>query len=131
MTGAAREALARDEIARAEEELRAADTLLAAGLPRVAVTRAYFAAFHMARALLFSVGLAPKTHEGVLHLLNQHFVRPGKLEVAQSRALARLQKYRGEADYGESFAIDEASAREDVDTARAFCARLRSSVETP
>lgn len=128
MTESGRRDLVADEISRAEEELRAAETLVAAGLARIAVTRAYFAAFHMARALLFSVDLAPKTHEGAIHLLNQHFVRAGRLSIADARALARLQKYRGEADYGESFLIDDAAAREDLESARTFCARVRALI---
>ena len=46
MTGEGERNAAADDLAMAAEELRAAETLLAAGLPRVALTRAYFAVFH-------------------------------------------------------------------------------------
>lgn len=128
MTDAGREEVVREELARAEEELRAAEALLAVHLPRVAVTRAYFAVFHMARALLYSGDLEPRIHEGVLHLVSLHFVRTGKVSVEQGRVLARLQKYRGEADYGDAFVIDDDAAREDLEAARAFCHRLRPLV---
>lgn len=126
MTGAGRAEAAREETARADEELRAAKALLAAGLHRIAVTRAYFAAFHMARAVLYSANLEPRSHEGVIHLLSLHFVKSGKLSVEDGRALARLQKYRGEADYGDAFVIDEAAARDDLRTAVDLCARLEA-----
>ena len=41
MTGAGREEAAAEEVRRADEELRAADALVAVDLPRVAVTRAW------------------------------------------------------------------------------------------
>ncbi|MBI2892697.1 MAG: HEPN domain-containing protein [Deltaproteobacteria bacterium] len=126
MTDTGREEVVREEVARAEEELRAAAALLTAGIPRVAVTRAYFAVFHMARAVLYAAGYEPRTHEGVLHLLSLHFVKPGKLAVAHGRVLARLHKYRGEADYGDSFVIDEPAAAEDLVAARDLCERLRA-----
>jgi uncharacterized protein (UPF0332 family) len=118
--------MARDEAALADEELRAAAVLIAAGLPRVSVTRAYFAAFHMARALLYAHGHAAKSHEGVLHLVNLHWVKPGTLSIEQGRALARLQKYRDEADHGEAVTIDQAAAEEDLTAARSCCDQVRA-----
>jgi len=61
---------ARAELELAAEELRAADTLLAAKLPRVALTRAYYAVFHAVRAKLFAEGFEPRTHTGTQHLFN-------------------------------------------------------------
>lgn len=109
---------------RAREELRAADQLLAVTLPRIALTRVYFACFHAVRALLFADNLEPKTHRGALNLFNLHFVRSGRFEPAASRLLARLQKFREEADYGESFVVDEEGAREELGAGRAFVARV-------
>ena len=113
------------EIRLADEELRAADQLLAAALPRVALSRAYFAAFHAARAQLFAEGLEPKTHAGVQHLFNLNLIRPGKYEVGISKLLARLQKFREEADYATAFVVDDAGAREEVEAARRFVAQVR------
>jgi uncharacterized protein (UPF0332 family) len=124
LTGEGRTEACAEELTRADEELAAADTLMTARLFRVAVTRAYFAAFHAARALLYANGHEPRTHEGVHHLLQIHFVKTARLEIEQGRALARLQTYRGEADYGDAV-VDERAARGDVDTARAFCRRIR------
>jgi len=63
------------------------------------VSRAYYAAFHYARALLLTVGLEPKTHRGVVDLVVEHFERPGRLAPEIASALARLQTFRGLADY--------------------------------
>jgi uncharacterized protein (UPF0332 family) len=125
VTAAERDEVVREEVARSDEELRAAATLLRADLSRIAATRAYFAVFHMARALLYSGGHEPRTHEGVLHLISLHFVKTGRLEVSAARTLARLQKYRGEADYGEGFVVDAEAAEEDLAAATALCERLQ------
>jgi uncharacterized protein len=106
------------ELQLAAEELRAAEHLLAAGLPRIALARVYFAVFHAVRARLYAEGLEPRTHAGVQHLWNLHMVRTGRFEAATSRLLARLQKYRQEADYAQAFVVDEAGAREELEAAR-------------
>jgi len=75
VTEANRRDNARNEAALGDDALRAADALLGLGLPNDAVSRAYYAAFHYARALLLTEGLEPKTHRGVVDLLIEHFER--------------------------------------------------------
>jgi uncharacterized protein (UPF0332 family) len=128
VTGEGRRSASTEELGLADEELRAADQLLATGLPRISLTRVYFACFHAVRALLYADQLEPRTHQGTLHLFNLHFVRAGRFTPADGRLLARLQKYREEADYGESFVVDEEGAREEITAARAFVDRLRTEV---
>lgn len=128
MTDEGRHAASRDEMTLADEELRAAEHLLAVGLHRIGMTRAYFAAFHAVRAILFARGFEPKSHQGALHLFNLHFVKAGHFAPATSRLLARLQKFREEADYGEAFVVDEAGAREELTAARAFVAEIATAL---
>ena len=131
MTRDARQAAAKEELQRAREELRAADHLLGVGLARVSLGRAYFAAFHACRAMLYAIGLEPRSHHGALHLFNLHFVRSARFEPATSRLLARLQKFREEADYGDSFPVDEAGAREELEAARGFVSRVEVELAKP
>jgi uncharacterized protein len=128
MTDEGRREAALEELARADEELVAAGHLLAVALPRIAVTRAYFACFHAARGCLFAEGHEPKTHADALHLFNLHFVKTGRFGPATSRLLARLQKFREEADYAEAFVIDDAGAREELAAARDFVAAARAVI---
>lgn len=128
MTAEGRRALASDELERALEEMRAADALVAAGMPRVAVTRIYFAVFHAMRARLYADDFEPRSHGGVQHLFNLHYVKAGAYPALTSRLTARLQKFREEADYGAAFVIDDEGAREELEAARAFVASIEADL---
>jgi len=124
MTEEGRREAAGEELARAREELTAATRLLEIEMPRVAMTRIYFACFHAVRALLYREDLAPRSHGGVLQLFNLHFVKTGRYEPAAAHLVARLQKYRQEADYATGFVVDEAVAREELVIAGSFVERI-------
>lgn len=118
------------EIQLAEEELRVSEKLLEDGFVRVAVTHAYFAAFHAVRARLYSESHEPRTHAGVQHLWNLHFVNTGLYERSSSQLLTRLQKLREEADYVPGFELTEARAREELEAARGLVERIRGDLES-
>ena len=105
-----------------------AEGLLRDGVPRVAIARTYFAVFHAVRAQLYAEGLEPRTHGGAQHLFNLHFVRTGRYGPSTSLLIARLQKYREDADYAPAFVVDEAGAREDLDAAHRFVADVRAAL---
>ena len=128
MTEDGRRESALAEFSLADEELNIADSLLQAGFARVSLTRAYFAVFHAARARLYAAGFEPRTHAGVQHLFNQHFVRTARFEPGVSRLMARLQKYREEADYSRAFVIDAEGAREEIEAARTFVGAVRAQL---
>ena len=128
MTEEGRQESSVEELSLADEELSAADSLLRAGFARISLTRACSAAFHAARARLYAAGFEPRTHAGVHHLFNLHFVKPARFEPGTSRLMARLQKYREEADYSRAFVIDAAGAREELEAARAFVKTVRAQV---
>jgi uncharacterized protein (UPF0332 family) len=125
MTSEGRHDSAAAELQLANEELKAAEHLLNAGFPRIALARAYFAVFHAVRARLYAEGLEPRTHAGVQHLWNVHIVRGGSYDAATARLLARLQKFRVEADYAQAFVVDEAGANEELEAARGLVERIR------
>ena len=99
------------ELKRSDESWLAAVNLRGLNLNADAVSRAYYAMVHMARAVLLTEGLEARTHSGVATLLNLHFVRAGRLPSSAPRALTQLQGEREAAD-------DDASAiysQEDVE----------------
>jgi uncharacterized protein (UPF0332 family) len=110
------------EMTRGAEALRSARELLRLGLLNDAVSRAYYAALHVARALLLTEGVDPKTHGGVSSMLGLHFVVPGRLAAAHAKGLARLEQFRAEADYNRFFLFNAEGAAEEVAVAETFCA---------
>jgi uncharacterized protein (UPF0332 family) len=129
VTPEGRREAAQEELRLADDELEVTQHLLETGHFRVALSRAYFAVFHAVRALLYAEGLEPRTHGGVQHLWNLHFVRAGRYEASTSRLLARLQKFRQEADYAQAFVVDESGAREEIAGARELVERIRQELE--
>lgn len=99
------------ELARAEELFGAARALVVAGFASDAVSRAYYAVFHLIRAALLSRGLEPRSHGGALRLLNTELTRKGHLP-AFSKLVSGLQRSREAADYeaAVSFTLAEAEA---------------------
>jgi uncharacterized protein (UPF0332 family) len=109
-----------NEVARADEALRAAEALLGLGLHADAVSRAYYAVLHLVRALLLSRGVEAKTHAGVIHLFNMELVRTGAFPSANNRVLGGLQRARELADYDAAVTFSEDDARAEITDARVF-----------
>lgn len=97
---------------KAHEALEAARYNIAGGFAGTAVNRAYYAAFHMARAALLLQGEAPKTHKGVHRQFLLHFAQTGRLERPIAAVLSRAASLREEADYDDAALItaDDAEA---------------------
>jgi hypothetical protein len=111
---------AAEALARADQALRAAAALLAAGLHADAVSRAYYGAFHFLRALLYSRGIEARTHTGLIHVFNREFVQSGKMSSAHNRVLAGLQRSRELADYDPAVGFSADDVRAQIAEAKAF-----------
>jgi uncharacterized protein (UPF0332 family) len=109
-----------DEVRLARSALRAADALLGLGLVPDAASRAYYAALHAARALLFSIGLEVRSHRAVRTMLSRHFVQPGLLLAERSKELGHLESLRSAGDYDSAFAFSADEVRPEVEKARRF-----------
>jgi uncharacterized protein (UPF0332 family) len=114
-----------DEAARGDEALAAARHLLSGGFHRDAVSRAYYAAYHWARALLLSQGVDPRTHRGVVQMLNLRFVKDGPMPEEIAAHLAHLETYRELSDYSALASFTQAQAEEEVQRAATFAAACR------
>jgi uncharacterized protein (UPF0332 family) len=105
---------------RADTNLQVASELLDMGYYDVSASRAYYAAFYAASALLLNEGIDTSKHSGVIALVHQHFVKGGKLSKEQGRNLNWLFELRSVGDYGVSLHVDQNDARKAVDTAKEF-----------
>ena len=105
---------------RAETNLQVSRELLDKGYYDVSASRAYYAAFYAASALLLSDGLDTSKHSGVIALIHQHFVKSGKLNKEQGRNLNWLFELRSVGDYGVSLHVVQGDARRAMNTAEDF-----------
>ena len=83
---------------RAEKALKAAKILFDNNELEDAVSRAYYAMFHAAKALLFSRNLIPKTHRGTITLFSE-LVKKGVIGIELADMLRRAFDMRQKGDY--------------------------------
>jgi len=95
---------------RADTNLHAARDLLDKGYYDIAASRAYYAAFYAASALLLKEDLDTSKHSGVIALIHQNFVKTGRLEKRQGKNLNWLFELRGVGDYGVSVQVASGEA---------------------
>jgi uncharacterized protein (UPF0332 family) len=129
MTEENRTANARAELAIARDAARVARAALDLGIVRDALSRAYYAAFHAARALLLLDGLEPKTHTGLARMFSEHWIKTDRFDRSQMLVLTRLQAYRLASDYAYSFEVQPADARAEVAAAETFVGLATTIVE--
>ena len=125
MTPDNRHANVAEEMARGHETFRAAEALFKLGLFNDAVSRAYYAAYHWAKALLLTKGMESKTHRGVVQLVGLHFVREGLLPPEAATLLSQLEDAREMGDYTPSAHFTETNAREMIGRAKDFLESCR------
>jgi uncharacterized protein (UPF0332 family) len=126
MTDDNRRTNAAEESRRGDECLAEAKYLLEGGFGNAAVSRAYYAAFHWALALLLLKGLEPKTHRGCIQLIHLHYVETGTLPPAATEALGQLETYRELSDYNAKASFDDKRAAAEIQRAEFFIAHCRA-----
>ena len=106
----------------------AAEMLLLGGYPDFAASRAYYATFYCASALLLSAGKRVRKHTGVISLIHKDYVKEGKLPTDIGRILDTLYDLRNLGDYGGSSHVDQVTAAEAIALAKRFVEALRPMV---
>jgi uncharacterized protein (UPF0332 family) len=117
--------LIRGYLAKAEEKLGVVDRLLAQRDFEDAVSRAYYAAFYAAQALLLSEGLESRSHGGLVALIGLHFVKTGRLDKKFGRYLSNLMEDRQQSDYNVFSGMEKEDAEQSLSEAQAFVAEIR------
>jgi uncharacterized protein (UPF0332 family) len=108
------------ELAAAETAMREARLLYEHGMYAGAVSRAYYHAYHCARALLYSEGLEARTHAGLAHLVSLHFVKSARMDARTGRYLGELESERTAAEYDPAAVYDSDVAGEKLARAAPF-----------
>ena len=108
----------------AHEALAGSQYNLDGGYYAIAVNRAYYAVFYAANALLATKGLARGKHSGTISAFRQSFVKPDLIEPEYSDIYGSLMDDRHVSDYDMETSIEPERAESDVESARAFVARI-------
>jgi uncharacterized protein (UPF0332 family) len=117
-------------LARAEQALEAARTLAEHGYPADALSKAYYAMFYAASAVLSTEGLSVSKHSAVMALLGEQFAKPGRIEPGLHRMLIDMFDERQVADYGVEIAITQERAEAGLRVAAEFVEAIKSYLES-
>jgi uncharacterized protein len=118
------------ELARALKSLQAAKIPQAEGLFKDAVSRAYYAVMHAAKAALLVHDTIAESHAAIRRLFGSKLVKPGFIEKEWANILAREQDRRIAADYNASHLMDAESSLQLVEDAERFVVRMQNYLTT-
>lgn len=104
----------------AKEKIEAAKKLLESGFYRDSVSRAYYAMYHLAKAVLVLQDKNPYSHRGVKILLASELVRHGLMDKDIYNLFVLAKEKREDADYRELIKITKKDAVKAVENAEIF-----------
>ena len=110
---------------RATQSLGAALSCQRHGFYGDAVSRAYYAIFHAAKAILQVHGVSAGSHAGVKRLFGLHVVQAGLVEREWATYLGESSEARLTADYDVETELSKEDADEETERAKAFLIRIR------
>ncbi|MGH9847187.1 MAG: HEPN domain-containing protein [Blastocatellia bacterium] len=114
---------------RAEQSFQAAHELADRGFHDFAASRAYYAAFYAATALLLREGVEMSKHSGVIATIHRRFVKTGKLDKEQGKTLNWLFELRNVGDYGVTKHVSQQEAERAVQAAKDFLDAIKSLLQ--
>jgi len=105
---------------RSDRLLRSARLLLEDGDVESAVSRAYYAMFFAAEALLARLGLSFSSHHAVIGAFGREFAKAGRLPVELHRFLIDAVEARNLGDYQVRSGLVEKTAAQHIESAERF-----------
>jgi len=119
----------RSELDIAGQALRAAMSLAAIGLPRDAVSRAYYAMFHAATAMLLAEDMSFESHGETIGAFGRFFAKPGRVDRKFHRDLIDAEDFREIADYVRDAPISLEKVSNTIGRATEFLAMAETFLE--
>ena len=107
-------------IERAKKYLKSSRMLLVNGDYESSVSRAYYAMFYSAEAVLLTENLSFSSHRGVISAFGEYFVKTGIFPRDMGRELNRAFEKRQLGDYEYTFVISKDEGREILDQSKHF-----------
>jgi uncharacterized protein (UPF0332 family) len=120
---------ARAHLEKAFERLKVAEKLLRDNDYEDAISRAYYAMYHAARAALATENISPKTHEGVVSEFGRKFVLAGIFPKELGKNLADAKASRETYEYSVTATVDKAEAEVILLNARKFVKAVKKYLE--
>lgn len=115
-------------IEKARRSLEAAGDLHKGGHYDFAISRAYYAMFYMATALLLTRNLSFSKHSAIISALNQHFVEQGILDQKYHRMFSKAFEARQIGDYGILRDVSQKESREMLSYAKDFVEKIEELI---
>ena len=113
---------------RADEKLGSANLLFENNMSTDAISEAYYAMFHAAKALLALKDVYPRTHAGVVSQFGLQFVNEGLIEELYAKSLAKAQTKREKADYDIYYEPSKEEAESIIEDAENFSRRIKDVI---
>lgn len=113
------------EWGRAREAQRAAEALTRDRCYADAISRAYYAILHAAKAALHVKEVTAESHAAVRRLFGLHLVKPGEIEPKWSAYLVESLDDRLAADYDVEISFSKEEARSECRRSREFLNRVK------
>ncbi len=110
----------RKEITRGRKSLKSAQKLFEEHLFEDAISRAYYAVLHSARAVLLAENVKVDSHEAVKRLFGKYLIKTGKIDTRFSKILREEQDERYLADYDVAFSPDPERVEKRIEDAKEF-----------
>jgi uncharacterized protein (UPF0332 family) len=116
---------AKASLRRADKALLAAKSLLEKNLLEDSISRAYYAMFHAAQAILYIKGLRAKSHAGVKSLFGEHIVKKGIIGEELGKAFSRALDLRQKSDYEIQAVFEIEHVKELIKEAEEFVNKIK------
>ena len=111
-----------------EENLKSSKILYGAGLYKDSISRAYYAMFHSAKALLLTKDINPKKHSGTIKMFGLHFVNEGLIEKIYAKILTKGYEMMEMADYSVIYEPSKEECQNIIYSAEEFVNRIKKAL---
>jgi len=115
----------KEHLKNSKERIESAEILMNAGKYNDAISRVYYAFFDAATAALLSKNLTAKTHQGLIIVFGENFIKSGKITSGAGKWLARAKEAREEADYEIYKKFDRETAERGIKAAKEFIEEVK------
>lgn len=109
---------------KARSKIAAAEDCRRLGHLDDAISRCYYAMYHAAAAVLSTRGIDPRTHQGLLTMFGEHFIKSGLIDKRFLKMLRRVKEVRENGDYGIAFKPTVEETEETIAVSKEFVSEM-------